>query len=101
MISPWLLQYQIRQGILHSTTICHGFIQTRGMANITCKVNRNMIQGHVAESKLRKLTEDLRDNGIQLTLSICLHHLKNLRVKRLMSQRTGIFLEQILVPYKE
>ncbi len=30
--------------------------------NITCKVNRSMIQGHVAESKLRELTEDLRDN---------------------------------------
>ncbi len=30
--------------------------------NITCKVNRNMIQGHVAESKLRELTEDLHDN---------------------------------------
>jgi hypothetical protein len=30
--------------------------------NITHKVNRNMIQGHVAESKLRELTEDLRDN---------------------------------------
>ncbi len=30
--------------------------------NITRKVNRNMIQGHVAESKLRELTEDLRDN---------------------------------------
>ncbi len=32
MVSPWLLQYQIRQGILHSTTFCHGFIQSRGMA---------------------------------------------------------------------
>ncbi len=30
--------------------------------NITRKVNGNMIQGHVAESKLRELTEDLRDN---------------------------------------
>ncbi len=30
--------------------------------NITCKVNRNMIEGCVAESKLRALTEDLRDN---------------------------------------
>jgi hypothetical protein len=30
--------------------------------NITQKVNRNMIQGHVAESKLRELTEDLCDN---------------------------------------
>jgi hypothetical protein len=30
--------------------------------NITCKVDRKMIQGHVAESKLRELTEDLRDN---------------------------------------
>jgi hypothetical protein len=30
--------------------------------NFTRKVNRNMIQGHVAESKLRELTEDLRDN---------------------------------------
>ncbi len=29
---------------------------------ITRKVNRNIIQGHVAESKLRELTEDLRDN---------------------------------------
>ncbi len=29
---------------------------------ITHKVSRNMIQGHVAESKLRKLTEDLHDN---------------------------------------
>ncbi len=29
--------------------------------NITRKVNRNMVQGHVAESKLRELTEDLRD----------------------------------------
>ncbi len=30
--------------------------------NITRKVNRNMIQGHDAESKLRELTEDLHDN---------------------------------------
>ena len=30
--------------------------------NITRKVNRDMIQGHVAESKLRELTEDLHDN---------------------------------------
>ncbi len=30
--------------------------------NNTRKVNRNMIQGHVAESKLTELTEDLRDN---------------------------------------
>jgi hypothetical protein len=30
--------------------------------NITRKVNRNMIQGHVAESMLRELTEDLSDN---------------------------------------
>jgi hypothetical protein len=30
--------------------------------NITCKDNRNMIHGHVAESKLRDLTEDLCDN---------------------------------------
>jgi hypothetical protein len=29
--------------------------------NITCKVNMNMIQGHVAQSKLRELTEDLHD----------------------------------------
>jgi hypothetical protein len=30
--------------------------------NITHKINGDMIQGHVAESKLRELTEDLRDN---------------------------------------
>jgi hypothetical protein len=30
--------------------------------NITCKVNANMIQGHVAESQLRELTEHLYDN---------------------------------------
>ncbi len=30
--------------------------------NITCKVNENMIQGHVTESQLRELTEDLHDN---------------------------------------
>jgi hypothetical protein len=30
--------------------------------NITRKVNRNMIQGHIAESMLRELTQDLRDN---------------------------------------
>jgi hypothetical protein len=30
--------------------------------NITRKVNRNMIKGHVSESKLRELTEDLCDN---------------------------------------
>jgi hypothetical protein len=30
--------------------------------NITCKVNMNMIQGHVAQSKLKELTEDLHDN---------------------------------------
>jgi hypothetical protein len=30
--------------------------------NITYKVNRSMIQGHVAESKLRELTKDLHDN---------------------------------------
>ncbi len=30
--------------------------------NITCKVKRDMIQGHDAESKLRELTEDLCDN---------------------------------------
>ena len=30
--------------------------------NITCKVNANMIQGHVTESQLRELTEDLHDN---------------------------------------
>jgi hypothetical protein len=30
--------------------------------NITRKVNRDMIQGHVAESKLKELTEDLRYN---------------------------------------
>ncbi len=30
--------------------------------NISRKVNRNMIEGHVAESKLRELTEDLREN---------------------------------------
>jgi hypothetical protein len=29
---------------------------------MTRKVNRNMIQGHVAESYLRELTEDLHDN---------------------------------------
>ncbi len=29
---------------------------------LTRKVNGNMIQGHVAESKLREHTEDLRDN---------------------------------------
>jgi hypothetical protein len=52
--------------------------------NITRKVNRNMIQGHVAESKLQELTEDLHDNwDTTYTLSICFHHLKNLRVKRL------------------
>jgi hypothetical protein len=62
MVSPWLLQYQIQQGILYSTTICHGFIQTRGMAIKYRKVNRNMIQGHVAESNKRELTEDMHDN---------------------------------------
>jgi hypothetical protein len=30
--------------------------------NITHKVNGEMIQGHVAESKLKELTEDLCDN---------------------------------------
>ena len=30
--------------------------------NITRKVNANMIQGHVTESQLRELTEDLHDN---------------------------------------
>jgi hypothetical protein len=30
--------------------------------NITRKVNKNMIQGHLPESKLRELREDLRDN---------------------------------------
>jgi hypothetical protein len=30
--------------------------------NITCKVNANMIQGHVAESQLRELTGDLHDD---------------------------------------
>jgi hypothetical protein len=30
--------------------------------NITRKVNANMIQGHVTESQLRDLTEDLHDN---------------------------------------
>jgi hypothetical protein len=30
--------------------------------NITHKVNRNMIQSHVAESKLRELTQDLHDD---------------------------------------
>jgi hypothetical protein len=30
--------------------------------NITLKINTDMIQGHVAESQLRELTEDLRDN---------------------------------------
>jgi hypothetical protein len=30
--------------------------------NITRKVNTDMIQGHVAESQLRELTEDLHDN---------------------------------------
>jgi hypothetical protein len=30
--------------------------------NITHKVNRDAIQGHVAESKLRELAEDLHDN---------------------------------------
>jgi hypothetical protein len=29
---------------------------------ITRKVNKNMIQGHLPESKLRELTEDLHDN---------------------------------------
>ncbi len=69
--------------------------------NITRKVNRNMIQGHVAESKLRDLTEDLHDNWGTTYSGNMFPHLKNLRVKRLMSQRTGIFLEQILVSYKE
>ena len=70
--------------------------------NITRKVNGDMIQGHVAEAKLRELTEDLcMTIGIQLTLSICFHHLKNLREKRLMSLRTDIYCEQILDPYKE
>ncbi len=30
--------------------------------NITRKVSGNMIQSHAAESKLRELAEDLRDN---------------------------------------
>ena len=29
MVSPWLLQHQIQQGILHSTAIRHGFIQRK------------------------------------------------------------------------
>ncbi len=69
--------------------------------HITRKANRNMIQGHVAESKLRELTEDLHDNWDTTNSVNMFPPSKVLRVKRLMSQRTGIFLEQILVPYKE
>ncbi len=69
--------------------------------NIIRKVNWNMIQGHVAELKLKELIEDLHDNW-DTTYSVNMFPpSKELRVKRLMSQRTGIFLEQILVPYKE
>jgi hypothetical protein len=31
---------------------------------ITCKINRNMIPGHIDESKLRQLTQDLCNNWI-------------------------------------
>jgi hypothetical protein len=62
MVSPWLLQHQIPQGFLHSTAIHHGLSKPEAWQNITRKVNANMIQGHVAESQLRALTEDLHDN---------------------------------------
>ncbi len=39
-----------------------GLSKPEAWHNITHKVNRNMIQGHVAESKLTELTEDLRYN---------------------------------------
>jgi hypothetical protein len=69
--------------------------------NITRKVNANMIQGHVTESELRELTEDLHDNW-DTTYSVnSFHQLKNLREKRLMSLRTDIYCEQILDLYKE
>ncbi len=39
-----------------------GSYKLEAWQNITRKVNGSMIQGHVAESKLRELTEGLRDN---------------------------------------
>ncbi len=39
-----------------------GSSKPEALQNITRKVNANMIQGHVAESQLRELTEDLHDN---------------------------------------
>jgi hypothetical protein len=62
MVSPWLLQYQIRQGIYTAQLFAVGSSNPEAPQNITCKVNRNMIQGHVGQSKLEELTQDLRDN---------------------------------------
>jgi hypothetical protein len=69
--------------------------------NITCKVNRNMIQGHVAESKLREYTEDLHDN-LDTTYSVNMFPpSKEFEGEKIDVTNNRHFLREILIPYKE
>jgi hypothetical protein len=56
--------YNIRSNKVFYTAqlFAMGSSKPEAWQNITRKVNKNMIQGHLPELKLRELTEDLRDN---------------------------------------
>ncbi len=56
--------YNIKSDKVFFTTqlFPRGSSKPEAWQNIKRKVNSDMIQGHVAESKLGELTEDLRDN---------------------------------------
>jgi hypothetical protein len=69
--------------------------------NITSQVNRNMIQGHVAESKLRELTEDLRDNWDTNYSVNMFPPSKEFDGEKINVTKNRSILWQILVLYKE
>jgi hypothetical protein len=56
--------YNIESDIVFYTAqlFTMGSSKPEAWQNITHKVNADMIHGHVAESQLRELTENLRDN---------------------------------------
>ncbi len=65
-LSRWFQHgyYNIRSNKVFYTAqlFAMGSSKSEAWLNITRKVNENMIQGHLPESKLRELTEDLHDN---------------------------------------
>jgi hypothetical protein len=84
----------------YSQLFVMGSSKPEAWQNITRKVNGDMIQVYVAESKLRELTEDLRDNW-DTTYSVNLFPPSKEFEGKKIELRTDIYFEQILVMYKE